>query len=523
MKNFIRLLLSVLILASCSEEDWTPQETISQDPEEKAVAHEMIELGKKLENPYTVENVSHALAALYPTRANVEVPATDLYVRFLPKNSDDFELLDSLGVVLFDYPLDYEIKTEGDWYHDPSIPEDEASWQYAVVPATFEFPGSIKHDLLDRCFIPDEKTVTRGFEDVDWEAVEETSYRQTGNADMLVPETRGSRSKPEGYIKVADNNFYPKKTVGVAGVRIIAHTFVKYAKAYTDGRGYYKMDRKYSAKPRYSIRFRNSAGFKIGFNKIIVTASTSTLGKGSPSGKSITVNEKSGDKLFRRCVVNNAAYDYITKSASYGVAAPPSKLRIWILDFMNPSCTPMIHHGTLLDNSLVKKYLKYYSAVVRIFAPDIVIGTKGQDYKYGEIYAETIHEMAHTSHFAKVGKSYWARYVTNIMKNFLMTGDEYGTGKGEGADITGVGEMWGFFMEQSLYKMRYGREENNKGTYWFHPEALCELEKNGVSKKDMFFALNSDVHDLDTYFEYLMESCPSKKNLIKRVYKQYFK
>lgn len=523
MRKAFSFLLPVLLFVSCSEDGMTPHEPVVPEAHEEAVPHEMIELGKKLDNPYTVKNISAAISAAYPTRSSVEVPATDLYVRFLPKGKDDFNLLDSLGVILFDYPLDYEIKTDGDYYHDPSIPENEASWQYAVVPASFAFPEGIDHELLDKCFIPDDEATTRGFEDVDWGLVEEMAYRQTGNETMLEPETRSRKVHPEGFIKIVDNGLYHKKTFGVAGVKVIVRNFVKFGKGYTDVSGHYEINRKFRAKLHYCLRFKNNAGFRIGFNKILVTASTSTFGTGSASGKDLTIDENSGDKLYRRCVVNNAAYDYITKCASYGISTPPKNLRIWILDFMKTSSALMLHHGTMLDNSLVKKYLNYYATIARVFMPDITIGTKGIDYKYSEIYAETVHELAHASHFARVGMSYWSTMAEKMLLNYITTGDEYGTGNGELDGMCGVSEMWAYFMEYSIYKQRYYREIPDKRDFWFHPEALLDLEQNGISKKDLYFALASDVKDIKTFYEYLEQSCPGKKSIIDRVYKQYFK
>lgn len=60
------------------------------------------------------------------------LPATHWYVRFLPAQAAEMRTLVDLGLILFDYPLDYEILEQGDLYHDPSIPSDEITWQYAV-------------------------------------------------------------------------------------------------------------------------------------------------------------------------------------------------------------------------------------------------------------------------------------------------------------------------------------------------------------------------------------------------------
>ena len=66
----------------------------------------------------------------------------------LQKSVEDYISLQDLGAELFDHPLDREILVDGDYYHDPSIPEDEMTWQYAVVPAGFPFPRQlIPHPL----------------------------------------------------------------------------------------------------------------------------------------------------------------------------------------------------------------------------------------------------------------------------------------------------------------------------------------------------------------------------------------
>lgn len=89
MKWFFKMMLPALVLVSCSKEGGSPVEVspVSTKENVEVVAHDVIELGRKLENPYSVTNVGKALAALYPTRGEVSVPVTDYYVRFLPKDT----------------------------------------------------------------------------------------------------------------------------------------------------------------------------------------------------------------------------------------------------------------------------------------------------------------------------------------------------------------------------------------------------------------------------------------------------
>ena len=155
MKWFFKMMLPALVLVSCSKEGVSLVEVdpVSTKENVEVVSHEMMEMGRRLENPYSVANVKEALAALYPTRASVDVPVTDYYVRFLPKDTEEFNLLADLGVDLLDYPMDREILKDGDYYHDPEVPEGEITWQYAVVPPDFVFPEGIRHEILDECFV----------------------------------------------------------------------------------------------------------------------------------------------------------------------------------------------------------------------------------------------------------------------------------------------------------------------------------------------------------------------------------
>lgn len=523
MKWFFKMMLPALVLVSCSKEGGSSVEVdpVSTKENVEVVTHEKMELGHRLDNPYSVSNVREALAALYPTRASVSVPVTDYYVRFLPKTTEDLDILSDLGVELLDYPLDREILKDGDYYHDPDIPEDEITWQYAVVPPDFTFPDGIRHEILEECFIPDDEQ-TRSPEGLDWDAVERMAFEITGNSALLEPQTR-AKAKPAGTISIVDESLRSNKTVGVSGVKMVANVFVKIATTYTDEKGKYQFSTKFSARPHYRICFKNKVGFTIGFNLILVPASLSSLGKGSSTGIDCVIDKNSDETLFRRCVVNNAAYDYYKKCQTSGVAMPPKNIRFWILNILKPSCTMMMHHGALLDNKLVSKYLGKYSSLVRLFAPDITIGSKGKNGNYLELYTTTIHEMAHASHFSKVGVDYWRKYATYILTSFINTGYTYGTGNGEHAGYCEVGEMWAYYMENALSKERYGRNFEEGFGYWFKPQIFSELEAGGVRRSDICACLSYYTNDIKTLRSALLENCANKTALIDKVFTKYKK
>lgn len=224
----IRLMLIALALTACTKDGQDPDYGINYEYG-RQISHEKIVLGDRLENPYKTENISRALQSLYPVKADrVEVKTTDLYVRFLPADDQEYEMLESLGIELVDHPLDYEITVEGDWYHDPSVPEGNVTWQYAVVPDDFVFPD-MEYEVIDECHISEFSPGTRA-DGIDWAEVEREAYRLTGNEGMLSPADTKASSKvtPSGRITIVDDNANGGKPFGVAGVKVVCNSFVKF-------------------------------------------------------------------------------------------------------------------------------------------------------------------------------------------------------------------------------------------------------------------------------------------------------
>ena len=488
------------------------------------VHHDEIVLGRQLEDPYRTENVEKALKALYPTKADrVSVESTDYYVRFLPADQNEFDILKAAGVELLDHPLDYEILREGDWYHDPSIDRDGITWQYAAVPKDFKFPD-VEHQILHECYIAAHDPSTKA-DGLDWDAVERKSYELTGNASMLsAQDTKASpKSAPAGRITIVDDEAFGGKPVGVAGVMVSCNAFVKFARAYTDRDGYYTMDREFSSKLRYRVVFKNERNFAVGLNLVLVPASVSTLGKAEPSGVSLNVTRDSEDRLFRRCVVNNAVYDYIGRcdKEDMDISAPPADLRIWIMGGLECSSSPMIHQGAVVSHALIAGFLGPYSVLVKLFAPDITVGASGKT-SYRSLYSEVVHELAHASHYSLVGNGYWNSYVEYILRSFASSGSTYGTGTEDNAGYCAVGEMWAYYLESMMQKDRYGGYVPDSGdSFWFKPQILRYMDERGVGRDLIFKSLSKDVASVSALREALVRNCPEKRTMIEQAFARY--
>lgn len=524
MRGKLKLALLALAVMSCSKDGHSPDRGIDYSYG-RQLTHDRIVLGDRLENPYKTENITKALMSLYPTKADrVDVRTTNLYVRFLPSNDFEFKLLEKKGLHLTDHPLDYAIKVEGDWYHDPDLPEESMTWQYAVVPHDFRFP-EIRYEIIDECFISENDPGTRA-DGIDWEAVEREAYRLTGNEGMISETVvkAGSKVVPSGRITIVDEDANGGKPFGVAGVRVSCNSFVKFDHAYTDRDGYYEMEKSFSANLRYRVVFQNSQGFSVGLNLILAPASVSTLGKSSPEGVNITVTQDSDSRLFRRCAVNNAAYEYYSRCSKedLNLPVPPSDMRIWIFNALEASSAVMLHHGAVLDNDMVVSFLGNVSKILKYFLPDITIGTKGRE-DYASIYSSVCHELAHASHFTKTGTTYWNNYILYIVESYLKTGGmTYGDGSGARAGYCEIGESWAYFIESLMYKGRYGGTIPTFGTsYWFYPQIFRYLYERGISVQELASVLDADVKSRQELKSALLASFPSDRIIIEQVFSRY--
>ena len=212
--------MATTFLLSCQKEDNLDNVQID-DFESIDVLSDKTLLGKQLENPYSVENMKRALSELKSSNTlksssldeDFEIETTHLYVRFLPKNEEELDLLKQDTLLHFyDYPLDYEIISPGICYHDPTLPDTVITWQYTVVSPDYDFP-KVKHEILSELFLIEEKdddsnlksaTVNIPF----WDMLEDKALEITGNLDetnISGAVLKASKWRPAGTITVYDD------------------------------------------------------------------------------------------------------------------------------------------------------------------------------------------------------------------------------------------------------------------------------------------------------------------------------
>lgn len=521
MKKTVSFLLLVSLLCACGKVN---MDIPYQGQTDSGISHGEIVLGSQLDNPYSVPNMKSAFESVYPGRPSSVVSCTDLYVRFLPRDDNDMKLLRDHAMPMIDHPMDYEILREGDYYHDPSLSSNSITWQYAVVPADFKFPEGIRYELLQECFLVDSRPATKADPSVDWDAVEAEAFKLSGNTGMYeqMVATKAGEVQPSGRITIIDDQYNGGQPFGVSGLKVECNVFVKFSSAYTDREGYYRIPKKFTSNPRYRLVFENEKGFSIGFDTILYHGSVSTLGRNSVAGVSVNIDRDSDRALFRRSAANNAAYEYYERCAELGITLPPSGLKLWMFDKMDASSTVMLHHGTVLDKGVDNIYFKIFTWVVHIFGPDITIGSK-EAASYADIFTIVVHELAHASHFSRVGVPFWNTFIKYILSSAVKGADTYGDGSLEDSGYCAVGEMWAYYMDSRLYAERYACANPLHGSnYWFHPQILSYLESRGLTVSQIFRAVSSDaVTDINELKNTLIDLYPHKKSTITQVFNRY--
>jgi hypothetical protein len=259
------VVITAMTLSSCFHEE------LLEGKEEIFAEGKPLVLGEKLINPFAIDNMQRAyqnvlgndsVSLLFLTK----LQPTHWYVRFLPKNFEEYDrLVSDTTLVLSDYPLDYEIAEAGDFYHDPSLPDDAPTYQYARVPVDFVSPDGITYEILDELYLPkfDKhalRSMARTSDEDDFfaETLEDEALRIAGyeSGEAALSETsaaarKSSKWTPSGRITVYDSRL--GKYLALHGVKVHARRWFDVETAITDSDGYFRMKDSFKKEVQYKI------------------------------------------------------------------------------------------------------------------------------------------------------------------------------------------------------------------------------------------------------------------------------
>lgn len=402
MKKFnllVLLAVVVKIFSACQKEDEmvdsSQKPSLNLESENSILAQGMTVLGKKLENPYSLENMRKALSLLESTGQlksvsldSSDIQPTDLYVRFLPKNDQELDLIkrDTL-LDFYDYPLDYEIENPGTYYHDPSLPDTAITWQYTVVPPNYNFPP-VEHEVLAQLFMLEDGADTTSLKSahlgyLNWVALENKALEITNNLDEESKTgnvLKRSRWQPKGRIMAWDN--VKRNFISLEGVYVRARRWDTTHTGYTDSNGFFAC----------GGTFKRPANYSIIWERADWDIRNGTIGQAYYNGPKMTgdwnLNINKGGKSIMYATIHSAAYNYYNKNP-FGTHLPPenkwyrSSIKIGYYD---------------KDGSSLGDYAKWRNWLtwpqIRIYG-----SASGTTRTTTEIYATTSHELAHAEHW----------------------------------------------------------------------------------------------------------------------------
>lgn len=478
----LQLILACCIsLVACSKNEpqtpnagLTPSRMRTINAEPAAYREGNLILGKKLNNPYTVENMKLAVAALNKKGlyrlAPANVKASHYYVRFTPTDSVLANVLDKQhDLTLYPYPLDYEIAERGNYYLDPSTPKGAFAYQYASVKANYPFSRQIKYEILSPLYIPEEDPTLKGTENQSYvEQLLNQAYKQTGNFQDTIALTKPNAKHPwyapGGKIQVWDTRL--NKLIGLEGVDMRARRWFTTYHARTDFNGNYRMNDTFKHPCNYSLWY-SQEDFTVKPHLVDLTAWID----GPKQYEDWNVDIMDGYDRFVSHIFRGAYryhYGFIDGlKRPYDFDTP----RIWYI-------------GVNDMNNAGNNYG---------FFPVIRIGRYNENIEYNsdEIFSATCHETAHTSHLRQLfGGALDFVFVSGKIRESWAVGVEWWLTKLEYKNTRGI--------------VNYG--DWNYSTYVLYPNQYAyqfwnnNLFANADKYTNLFIDLVDDYNEFNQSF-----------------------
>ncbi|POS00599.1 hypothetical protein Q361_1483 [Flavobacterium croceum DSM 17960] len=535
MKKYLSVLLTTLTLFSCQKEDFTSDIgnnpikksnlTMRKNENDKPDVQTQIVLGKQLKNPYSVKNMQAAFDYYNEIISDSKfkdkvVKPTNLYIKIIPKSVEDLEKLDNLDKesedftpVLQDYPMDYEIITEGDYYVYPKSEEDLFYPAYTVIPVGYQLPEGITYEVLDELYQPkdeeyDIETISMFFADWKEDLEVDDIFLTTDNLPEYLIKSNAEAVKsgltlgnfmarrkftPDGYVKVqntATNVYDPLMQAEISYGRSLWWHYT-----YTDDNGYFSASHSYRGKVRIRAKWRGyTATIRKTWNEVLglwVSDHLMTVSRNNNGiTKYIEYNEPhtgifgidlEGGHLWYKGTIHNGLRKYIDYCNNNGISNTISYANVWAWAKGKDASTPMLYKyrqlATLSSvanmgqadfwhvmvnsiSSIIINILPSHLRPDQIYAGLRPRANEGTTSNTIRIHQTVFHESGHYSHASKAGDWFWAQVFASEISNQFVNGDPYSDGSMpsyQAADRIALAEGWGNLTEFKIAQYYYGK------------------------------------------------------------------
>ncbi|MEO0506059.1 MAG: hypothetical protein AAF090_07885 [Bacteroidota bacterium] len=395
----------VTAIATKSDEEnrhdcWTINES---EPADYADFEGSITLGREMEIPQSIDHMKTAWQHiqrnnLFPNVPN-PVKTNKLYVRFLPKNQNQFlelERYDS-NLDLFDFPLHYEFEptsAQHDTYRDSSVSLETPNAQYTVVDHNYIFPSFVAYEILKELYMPDEDT-TISEELVDaMEIIAENVAN--GKSPLIGLENKSAKWRPQGRVRVIDySEGEPthEQAVPVRGVHVMVRRGLKWSWGQTDQYGEFIVKKEFKKKVHYNVRWSNHEWYTI------LGSSVNRAWYFGPKKEGDWDLLIDGTKQAYYAQINRVAY-HAFYGDNYGATRPmsnkPGNDRIFIRAFKRASKKDVLAYFYIRPPHAISVFDR------KLENPDIPLYGEKYDKLYASLYKTVIHEFGHAMHRNKM-------------------------------------------------------------------------------------------------------------------------
>ncbi|MFW5751993.1 MAG: hypothetical protein ACOCW8_01500 [bacterium] len=309
-----------------------------------------------------------------------------------PKNEAELDLLkEDTTLTLYDIPLDHEIEDPGIYYHDPELPDTAITWQYCAVTVDHQLPDVYYEKLADLYIPPTEEdddelkssnSRRNLYENLEDEALRITNNleeEENGQEELKGLFSRKSKWRPAGRITA--------KGKAIVGCMVRARRWFTTHKGFTDNNGNFSCDGRFRRKANYSIKWER-------YYWDIRSGNRGQAYYNGPKQKSNwNLNINSG-KSLRYAFIHQAAYDYFYRNP-FGTQKPFEKR--WYRSTLKIGYHHKHGENKGADFAKWRNWITYPH--IRIY--------KGQTSNASttQIYASTIHELAHSAHWQLIVKA----------------------------------------------------------------------------------------------------------------------
>lgn len=406
-------------------------------PEEKSVVHDQlvsnninsssidpdngdipIILGQKLPNPYSLAHMQKAVNILYG--ASFPLSPSHLYIRFKPSTTDQLVALDETEELeLQDYPMDYELIQDGDFYQDPSLSTEDFPWLYTVVPVGYSFPQGIHYQVLEQLYLPSNNEILEDLAESMLAGAQYSSVRvENFDVSRIVTIEREDVDVQSFNYTVSDGNcFEPSdlytvriihwpncalggggnwgstnpisppgifveeqalcppnssKTLPLRQVNIVAKRWFKYWKGYTDDNGKFVVTKNFKNRVKIIAKTRNGNAriSKVRGIRLWNMLLPNRVRMGVINGQDIpqfryVFNKPADGSASNRNLANwacatthNSIIEFKEYSSEFGLPHPPGNLKVIVTNwgFMNEAGSAPMWNKRFLDlNDPLKK------------------------------------------------------------------------------------------------------------------------------------------------------------------------